>query len=819
MPKFNCMKKFVYISLLCFSVYSSKAQSVSKVSGRVATGKDSPVASATIILHSSKDSVIAKTAVTSSKGEYVISGVSPGSYFISASSVGFVNKNSNVFFVSAGQSSIAPVLILDKNTMALAAVTVAVKKPMIQVMADKTIFNVENSINATGSNAFELLQKSPGVSVDNNDNISLMGKNGVRIYIDGKPTQMGGSELAAYLKSVNSADIESIEMITNPSAKYDASGNAGIINIKLKKNKNYGTNGNIASGVNFGITPKYNNSLSLNFRNKKINLFSNYSNNFGRQRDYINIYRIQVDSTYNQHSYTNNDNTSNNIKAGIDYTLNTKSIIGAMVTGNFSSGTGYTNSNTIISPVNTGIPYRVLFATNTLPFSRNNIDYNANYHFADTTGRELDADADIITYKKRGNSYQPNFYRNPFTNNLMDEYIYRNNTPTDIKIYTARIDYEQPFYKGKLGYGGKITDVTTHNTFDFYNVYGNTNVKDLSLSNTFNYTENVNALYVNYNRAISKKTSIQAGLRMENTHSTGDLVSFTSSPDNVVKRNYTDLFPSGALTYTLNDNNTFNLSYSRRIDRPGYEELNPFQVKLDELSYSQGNAFLNPQYTNSFQLSNTFHNQFVTSIGFSHIKDYIAQVTDTLGNKSYLIPKNLAQQNIASISVSAPVTITKWWSLYATATAYHSEYKADFPNGTVINLKVDAYDLYAQQTFSIKKGPTFELSSMYSSPSVWGGTFKTKAFGFVDAGVQEKVLKNAGIVKLSFTDVLNTSHWKAFSNYGGTNIQSNGGWESQLLKINFSYRFGNNQVKAARERKAAEEEKSRLNSSGGIGSN
>ncbi|MGH2565928.1 MAG: outer membrane beta-barrel family protein, partial [Ginsengibacter sp.] len=372
----------------------------------------------------------------------------------------------------------------------------------------------------------------------------------------------------------------------------------------------------------------------------------------------------------------------------------------------------------------------------------------------------------------------------------------------NIDIYTAKIDYEQPFYKGKLGFGGKITDVKTKNTFDFYDVYGNVPVKDIGLSNRFNYDENVKALYVNYNRPLSKKTTIQAGVRMENTSSEGDLISVIPQPDDTVKRSYTNFFPSGAITYTLNQKNTLNLSYSRRIDRPGYQDLNPFENKLDELTYRKGNAFLNPQYTNSFQLSHTFLYKYVTSISYSHIKDFFAQIIDTVQNKSFITQKNIAQQNIFSLNFSAPVTITKWWNSFVTFSGYHSAYKADFGAGKKINANVDAYSLFTQQSFTVKKGPTFELSGFYNSPSVWGGTFKSSAIGSLDIGVQQKVLKSAGTIKVSYTDILNTLHWRGISDYGGAHLDASGHFESQQLKINFSYRFGNKLVKAARQRKA-----------------
>jgi hypothetical protein len=807
---------FTFFILL--STFSFGQNKPANITGKIIDNTGKPLPLATVSLLRARDSALMKTAITNNNGVYKIANVRPDTYFISATSVGHKNNSGGTFSISEGQDFTSSSVELSQSNTSLAEVSVQAKKPMIEVRADKTIFNVESSINATGSNAFELLQKSPGVSIDKDDNISMQGKNGVKIYIDGKPTQMNGADLAAYLRSINSADMESIEMVTNPSAKYDASGNAGIINIKLKKNKNYGANGNFSTGVGFGHYPKFNNSLSLNYRNKRINLFSNYSNNFGKNHFLFNLYRVQKDTIYDQHSVNTYRNQTHNVKAGMDYFLDSKNTIGVMVTANFTSPRANTNSNTLIIPANLNDPVRILYASNLIPGTRNNIDYNLNYRYANTKGSELNVDADYVTFRRTGTSYQPNYYRNPFTDVLLDEKIYRNNTPTDIDIYTVKVDYEKPFYKGKLGFGGKYANTKTKNTFDFYNVYGNNSVKDIDRSNKFNYDENINALYVNYNRPLSKKTTIQAGVRMENTQSEGDLISAVPQPDDNVKRSYTNFFPSGALTYMLNQKNTFNLSYSRRIDRPNYQDLNPFEDKLDELTYRKGNAFLRPQYTNSFQLSHTFKYKYVTSIGYSHIKDYFAQIIDTTSNKSFITQKNLAEQNIFSLNFSAPVTITKWWNAFATFNGYHSAYKANFGSGKILNVNVDAFSIYSQQTFSVKNGPTFELSGFFNSPTVWGGTFKSKALGFIDVGVQQLILKKAGTIKVSFTDVFNTLHWRGISDFGGSHIDASGHFESQQLKVNFSYRFGNSQVKAARQRKAsAEEESKRLNQSGGIG--
>lgn len=532
----------------------------------------------------------------------------------------------------------------------------------------------------------------------------------------------------------------------------------------------------------------------------------------------FNLYRIQNDSIYDQKTIMDNDNKTHNVKAGADYFLNAKNTLGIMVTANFNKSTNISNGKTVIKPENTDIANRILYAANNLPGNRSNIDYNVNYRYADTKGSEFTLDADLVNFRRTGTSFQPNYYRDPFTNVLLDEKIYRNNTPTDIDIYTVKVDYEKPVNKGKLGFGGKYSNTKTKNTFDFYNVFGGSDIKDMDRSNKFNYKENVNALYVNYNTPLSKKTTIQAGVRMENTVSEGDLVSFVPKPDDNVKRSYTDFFPSGAITYMADQKNTFNLSYSRRIDRPNYQDLNPFEDRIDELTYRKGNAFLKPQYTNSFQLSHTFKYKYVTSIGYSHVQDYFAQIIDTTGNKSFITQKNLAEQNIFSLNFSAPVTIAKWWNAFATFNGYHSAYKANFGEGKKININVDAFSVFAQNTFTVHKGTSLELSGFYNSPTVWGGTFKSKALGFVDFGVQQQLFKNKGTIKVSYTDIFKTLHWKGTSDFGGSHLTASGNFESQQLKVNFSYRFGNSQVKGARQRKGAtDEEAKRLNQSGGLG--
>jgi iron complex outermembrane recepter protein len=813
-------KLLLVAGVFLLSAFGLRAQTGAKITGKIKNPAGNAVVAATVSLFSAADSSFVKAEVTNSAGNYEMEQVKAGNYFITATYSGMQKSSSAAFAVKDGENFTADAIVLQAANTQLGGVTVTgtYKKPMIEVKADKTIFNVESSINATGSNAMELLQKSPGVVVDKDDNISMKGKNGIRIYIDGRATEMDNKSLAAYLRSINSVDIEAIEMISNPSAKYDASGNAGIINIKLKKNKKYGLNGSVSGGLNVGKTPKTSSSLGLNYRNKKVNIFSNYSNNWGDNESQINLYRKQADSAYDQKGININGGWGHNIKAGIDIYANSENTLGFIVTGNFNNNTSLSSSRTPISSLANGQIGQVLYATNDIPGSNRNINYNFNYRFADTTGREFNLDANYGSYKSTAKSFQPNYYKQPFTEILNYEKIYTNSTPTDINIFTAKFDYEKPWAKGKLGYGAKFSNVKTDNTFDFYDVISGVSFKNLDRSNKFAYTENVNAAYVNYSRQFNPKWAVQGGLRVENTTSEGKLESSTNQNDKNVKRSYTDPFPSAAITFNASMKHSFNLTYSRRIDRPSYQDLNPFENKLDELTYQKGNAFLKPQYTNSIELTHTFLYRFNTTIGYSHIKDYSTQIIDTAEKtRAFITQKNLASQDIYSINFSLPFQITKWWSLFANINAFHSQYKAKFDDGKTINLGVNSMSLYVQQGFTFKDGFSAEISGFYSAPTIWGGTFQSKAMGGMDVGVQKLLFNNKGSIKFSYTDILRTMRWRGISDFGGSYIDANGNWESQQLRINFTYRFGNKQVKSARQRSTGNEDESKRIKSGGGG--
>jgi len=791
------------------------------IKGNVKDGDGKGIANANVSLLNAKDSSIIKLAVTDQNGQYEFKDIKVGRYITNVSFVGYKAGYSPAFEVSGSSDMSAPLVVITKLSGDLKNVTVTAKKPIIEVKADKTILNVENSINAVGSDALELLRKSPGVLVDKDDNVSLAGKNGVKIYVDGKPSPLTGTDLAYYLKSLQSSQIESIELITNPSAKYEAEGNAGIINIRLKKNKSFGTNGSVNAGYNIGIYPKYNAGFSLNHRNKKINLFGSYNYNKNKNEGFMHIYRIQLDTIFDQHTTMNFSNISHNFKAGMDYSIDNRNTIGVMVNGNLANPNFANTSYTTITYQPTGVVDRILMADNKSVSNRDNVNANLNYHFADTSGHELNVDADYGYYNIKGDQYQPNFYYDPTGTILENQYIYNMVAPTKIDIYSAKADYEQDFKKGKLGFGGKISYVKTTNNFDRYNVYNNGKFLDTLRSNDFNYKENINALYVNYNRQF-KAVLIQAGVRMENTHSKGlsngySLDGNAYMPyDSTFKRNYTDFFPSAAVTFNKNPKNQWGISYSRRIDRPAYQDLNPFEFKLDEYTFQKGNTQLRPQYTHSIALTNTLNYKLTTKLSYSHVDDVFSRLIDTAEkSKTFITQKNLATQDIVSLNVSMPWQ-KKWYSVFANVNSYYSHYKADFGTGRTIDLDVYSVNVYAQQTFKLGKTTTAEVSGFYSSPSIWQGTFKSGDIWSVDVGLQQTLLKGKATAKATVTDIFQTLRWSGVSDFAGQYMKVNGGNESRQLRLSLIYRFGSNEVKAARQRKTStEEENQRVGSQGG----
>jgi hypothetical protein len=482
-----------------------------------------------------------------------------------------------------------------------------------------------------------------------------------------------------------------------------------------------------------------------------------------------------------------------------------------VVSGNFNNSFSNGNTKTPISESNSSTIDRILVARSDSRNNNYNLYSNLNYKFQDTTETSFTADLDYGKYNSDRSNFQPNFYYNKTETTILSETINAQNTPIIIDIFSLKSDYEQRLLKGKFGAGFKTSLVKTNNTFDVFNYPNGQPIFNALLSNRFEFDENINAFYVNYNRMV-KKFNFQAGLRVENTNSEGNLISTQQNANQNVLRNYTDFFPSGGITYQANTNNSIALLYSNRIERPSYQSLNPFEFQLDELSFFKGNPFLKPQYTTNIKFNHTYKYTLNTSLSYSYISDFFAQVTEAVGaTRNFLTTRNVANQQIIDLGISYPFKVNKWWNVYASVNAYQSKYIST--NNSFTGLTQETLSLYGQNNFSLPKSFNLEVSGWFSSPSVWGGTYRTKSLGSLDLAIQKQFLNKKLNARLAFSDVLFTSPWRANAIFPNLIINGDGGNDSRQLRFNLSYNFGSEQVKKARSRSTGlEDEKNRIGS-------
>ncbi len=788
------------------------------VSGFAGDDKGKPLAGATIALKTSKDSVIIKLNISDANGRYAFTSIPAGLYFITVSHVGRLPANSAVFEVKDGQTANVPPINLSPVPHELQQAQVTATRPLVEVKPDRIVLNVENTINSIGDDVLDLLRKAPGVSVDFTNSISINGKSGVQIYVDGHPTFLSGNDLASYLKTIQSSSIESIEIITNPPAKYEAAGSGGIINIRLKKDKSLGTNVTAGAGYRIGTYSKYNANVSFNHRDKDLNVFGGYTYNNAANLNYSNQYRTQLDTLFLQHTDLVDKNVTHSIKTGLDYFIDKKSTLGILVNATLSTDSIRSNGTTPIIYIPTNITNRLLESNNRTSQLNDAYNVDLNYHYTDSSGHDLTANADYGLYRIRSNQLQPNNYYDSTGKNFLYSNDYNILSPTNIYIYSIKLDYQANFLKGQLGVGGKVSYVNTQNNFQEYDVLNAVKVLDSLSSDQFNYKENINAAYVNYSRS-GKGWYFQGGLRVENTNSKGTSTGWQRSSadyspyDSTYPRHYTDLFPTASFTWNQTKVDLWTLNYGRRIDRPNYAELNPFEFKIDDYTFSKGNTQLRPQYADNLQLSYSHNNSFTVALNYSHINNLFTSIPDTTDRSKTIVTQvNLANQYITGMTISYSLNY-KWYTLFANVNGHYSIYKSNFGGpGRIVDLNIFNTTAYSQNVFRLGSGWTANITGLYLGPNILQATLIARHMWSFDGGLQKTLFNGNGTIKASVSDILNTMHYSAASNFAGQYLVASGGYESRQLKLYFTYRFGNKHVKAAnRHTSGAEDENKRVN--------
>jgi iron complex outermembrane receptor protein len=812
MKKTLCL---VFTMLLSVVLVSAQNNLRGKITANITNEKNAPLENATVELLKSKDSSLAKVAITDKNGTAEFDNIRTGTYIAKISFVNYTTQFTSLVTLSADQLSIQlPKISLQPGSADMKEVVVTARKPFIQRLSDRLVVNVENSIVSAGSSAMDVLERSPGVSVDQNDVIGLRGRQGVIIMIDGKPSPLTGPDLASYLRGLPSNAIERIDLITNPSAKYDASGNSGIIDIRMKKDQRLGTNGTLTAGYGQGVYPKANAGTTLNYRDKKMNLFGNYNYSYRMNLNHLILDRnFYTNGTFNggdlKDNYTKTPSNFNALRMGADFFPDKKNIIGFVLTHNRGSFNTRTNNNSTV--IDASHQSASTFQTGALNNASNeNTVANVNFkHNFNTTGKELTADIDYGEYRSGALSTTSTKYYKLNGSSLQPDYILNGDQQGKLVLRTAKADFANPLPNGaKFETGLKTSYVSSDNDAKFFDASSGTPVNDVNKTNHFFYHEYNNAAYFNFSKEY-KKFNFQFGLRGEHTH----LKTQQVKGNIIFDSSYFQLFPSAFFNYKLKEDQILGVSVSRRIDRPGYSQLNPFLFLIDVTTYSTGSPGLLPQFTWSYELNYTVksinftlaysHTNNNQNIAIARFKDVFPNIPQA-DNVTVQIPINLSTSDYYGFTVAAPVKVSKRWNMINNASVYYNKFNGSLGSTTLNNGK-PAFDYRMNNTFTLGKGWVAELNGNVTTGGQYGFMVLDPQYG-VAAGVQKSMFGNKGTLRFNITDIFWTNLPKAVITYNNYIEKWHAYRETRVANLSFTYRFGKNTVQAARRRTTASEE-------------
>lgn len=800
----------VVITFFC-CLFSYVVAAQSRVKGRVLNTNGEPLANASVVLLKSGDSSLIKGMMTTQEGRFSFDKVASGSYLVTSTFIGYKQVSSNVFVANNEHIELPPLRLSQKEEK-LSDVTIAARKPLIEQTIDRLVINVAGNITASGSTALDILERSPGVVVDRqNNSIAINGKDGVVVMMNGRLNRMPVSALVPMLEGMSADKIEKIELITTPPASLDAEGNAGYINIVIKRNTQYGTNGSysLTGGYSRGVIGI--GSINFNHRKNRFNLYGDYSYNVEHSKQFFSFYH----AVSNEGKLLENYSTSNRRpmtdvhdgKLGFDYELNKKTILGALVT--------IYNRRWIMDADNNSINN-----TNRLPdtlvdlfvhefHSTFSYDINVNLQQTYNEGNKLLVNFDYMHY----NDLNPVDYNNSYFDSkgsFLKEEDMKSSKTTPIDVWIAAVDYTKNLNK-KLQWeaGAKFTISHFTNEVRIDRLLLNEWTIDEALSANWQLNENISAAYSSLNWTVSAKTKMKMGLRYEHTNSNLG----TEKEKDIIDRHYGRLFPSFFFTHTIDENNSAGFSYSRRITRPTFWNLAPFVIFMDPNTYFSGNPGLQPSIGDNINLNYSWKKK-ILSVAFSYEADPITNFSprlDSINNKETLAAENQENRKMVTISLSLPVNITKWWNMQLNLNGSFQQINGWY-NEQALRIENKTFFLSGQQVFTLPKDFSLTLSGFYNSGGLFG-VYRFAPVGSLDAGIQKKLAGKKITARLNFSNIFNSLVYKPEIDQPDKNLITTAElvFTRPAVKFTITRTFGNDQVKAKRNRSAGnEEEKERL---------
>lgn len=795
--KLLVMRRLLFLFLL-FSAQLSLGQITLK--GIIVDENTNPLPLVNIALFQKADSSLLKGYITEQDGSFKINLAENADYFITLSYVGY--EDHSIRFSSSVDLGL---VALKPQSATLEDVVVTSQRPMIHREQDRLIVNVEGSILSTGNSTLEILEKSPGIIVDQDGNLSMNGRSGVRVYIDDKDTRLQGDQLANLLRSMPSGSIERIELITNPSVKYEAAGNAGIINIVTKRGKFYGTNGSVTLSPGYGRYFRWENSLQFNHRTEKWNLYGQYA--FAKRNQYMEIVIDRIFLEEGQPSAVfalQNDFRlpieNHTPRLGFDFMPSERTTIGVLVSGlaNLTGSDAFSDIDEF-SPNARLVSQQTTDTYTETEWYQFTANFNARHTFANKSLLDFDFD-----YARYNNNSDQRFFSQFLDEEdaVLFENTLAGTVDGGLHLAGLTLDYELPFSNGtKLEAGWKNTWVKTDNDLQYTDEINGIVTPNDRLSNHFIYDEAIYAAYLNYN--ITKETwNANLGLRGEKTLIEGDQLTTQETFDN----DYLNFFPSISFNYTFSPKHLVGLSVGRRIDRPSYNDLNPFRFFINTNTFRIGNPYLTPQFTWNTELNYTFKQRYYFALSYGYTIDNLNRAILQEGDEQAVVVKPINIKNLKSYALvaSIPIQFTKWWSSQWNLTTSLNDFNSDI-EGFQFDQLNPIYVINTSHNISLGKGYRIQLGWFYLPPH-YGTITKIRGISNVSFGLQKNILGGKGNIRFNFNDIFYQSYPRGQTIFGNIDDTFLSFRDSRFATLSFTLNFGKQSVKPQRRRQSGVQE-------------